>query len=92
MVCYNESHGRYLLCRALDDSSVSWAQKIPYALASVGVLMAVGIWLERFVVNMASVHTYHMHKTGLPLGFIEIGMALGFLGIFVFTILKVLGR
>ena len=52
--------------------------------------MAVGIWLERFVVNMASVHTYHMHETALPLGFIEIGMALGFLGIFVFTILKFL--
>jgi hypothetical protein len=65
-------------------------KKIPYALASVGVLMAVGIWLERYVVNMASIHTYHMHETGLPLGFIEIGMTMGFLGLFVFTILKFL--
>ena len=65
-------------------------KKTPAALGIVAGVAAVGIWLERFVVNMASVHTYWMHESPLPLDFITIGMSLGFGGLFVLVILKFL--
>ena len=64
---------------------------IPKAFLSVCILIAVGIWVERYVINMASVHSYHAPEgAGLPLGFIEIGMTLGFLGAFILAVLTFL--
>ena len=50
-------------------------------------MVAVGIWCERYIVNMPSIHSYHMHEsTSLPLGIVEIGMSLGFLGLFIYVV------
>lgn len=74
-------------------------KKIPAAFLSVSVLLAIGIWLERYITNVPSIHSFHVAKNPnideavqaqLPLGFIEIGMALGFLGLFVLSVLKYL--
>ena len=74
-------------------------KKIPGAYLSVCVLLAIGIWLERYITNMPSVHSFHVANNPdysaelqgqLPLGFIEIGMGLGFLGLFVLSVLKYL--
>ena len=65
-------------------------KKLPKAYFAVAVLMAIGIWLERYIVNMPSIHSYHMPNTGLPFGFIEIGLTLGFMGAFLFVVLNFL--
>jgi len=67
-------------------------KKIPHAYLSICIVMAIGLWLERFVVNMASIHTYHMHETGLPLGMVEIGTTIGFLGLFILVISTFLSK
>lgn len=54
----------------------------------VTTVLAVGIWLERFLVNMPSVYK----GDTLPLGFAEIGMTLGFLGLFLTIITQFLSR
>jgi hypothetical protein len=63
-------------------------KKIPSAYISVACVIAVGIWLERYLVNMPSIW---MEDT-LPLGFIEIGMAAGMLGAFILVVTSVLAR
>jgi hypothetical protein len=63
-------------------------KKIPSAYISVACVIAVGIWLERFLVNMPSIW---MEDT-LPLGFIEIGMAAGLLGAFILVVTTVLSK
>ncbi len=63
-------------------------KKIPSAYISVACVIAVGIWLERFLVNMPSIW---MEDT-LPLGFIELGMAAGLLGAFILVVTNVLAR
>lgn len=57
-------------------------KKVPAAYLMVTGILAVGIWLERFMVNMPSIW---MEDT-LPLGFGEVGMALGFLGLFTYIV------
>ena len=54
--------------------------------------MAVGIWMERYIVNVPSIHSYWMPETSLPFGFIEIGMGIGFLGLFVFVVTNYLSK
>jgi hypothetical protein len=51
---------------------------VPPYLASVAGLILVGLWLERFSSVAASIWT----DDGLPLGFVEILVTLGFLGLF----------
>ncbi|MDG1479623.1 MAG: hypothetical protein P8R54_08525 [Myxococcota bacterium] len=63
-------------------------KKIPSAYISVACVIAVGIWLERFLTNMPSIW---MEDT-LPLGFIEIGMAAGLLGAFILVVTTVLSK
>ena len=63
-------------------------KKIPSAYISVACVIAVGIWLERFLVNMPSIWT----EESLPLGFIEIGMAAGLLGTLILVVTSVLAR
>ena len=67
-------------------------KKQPKVYLSVAILMAVGIWLERYVVNMPSIHSYHMPDAGLPFGFVEIGMTAGFLGAFLLVVLGFLAK
>jgi len=61
-------------------------KKVPAAYLMVTGVLAVGIWLERFLVNMPSV----WKEETLPLGIVEIGMTLGFLGLFTFVVMKFL--
>jgi hypothetical protein len=52
---------------------------IPAVLAFFAVLILIGNWLERFLISVPSI----WEGEGLPLGIPEIGMALGFGGLFV---------
>ena len=61
-------------------------KKIPAAYLTVTVILAIGIWLERFWVVMPSIWT----EDSLPLGPVEIGMTLGFLGAFILVVTKFL--
>ncbi len=63
-------------------------KKIPSAYISVACVIAVGLWLERFLVNMPSIWT----EDTLPLGFIELGMAAGLLGTMVLIVTSFLAR
>ena len=58
-------------------------KKVPAAYLMVTGVLAVGIWLERFLVNMPSV----WKEDTLPLGAVEIGMTLGFLGLFTYVVM-----
>ena len=79
-------------------------KKQPKKYLAAAILTAFGIWLERYITNVPSIHSYWMVKgtegypaamselpegaalTGLPFGFIEVGMGLGFLGLFIFVV------
>ena len=64
-------------------------KKQPNKYIYAAILMAIGIWMERYMVNMPSVHSYWMPEfETLPFGFIEVGTGLGFLGLFMFVVLK----
>ena len=65
-------------------------KKMPKGLAVVLIVIAIGIWLERFVVTMPSIWGAHVGGAGwgsteLPLGPIELGITLGFLGGFLWV-------
>lgn len=73
-------------------------KKQPSKYIYAAILAAFGIWMERYIVNMPSIHSYWMVNedgspiTGLPFGFIEVGMGLGFLGLFVFVVTSYLNK
>jgi hypothetical protein len=67
-------------------------KKIRKAYLGIAFVMAIGIWLERYVVNMVSVHTYHMPEAPLPLCYIELAVTLGFLGAFVLAVTSFLAK
>ncbi len=67
-------------------------KKLPKAYFFVACLMALGIWMERYVVNMPSIHSYHMPEAPLPFGIIDIGMTAGFLGAFLLVVLNFLSK
>lgn len=67
-------------------------KKQPKKYLAAASLLAVGIWLERYITNIPSIHSYWMPDTGLPFGFIEVGMGLGFLGLFVFVVTSYLNK
>jgi hypothetical protein len=60
--------------------------------------IAFGIWFECYIVNMPSIHSYWMVDAegnaliDTPFSFIEIGMGLGFLGLFVFVVTSYLNK
>jgi hypothetical protein len=58
----------------------------PNALMAVSIVIAIGMWLERFILVVPSLWKDHT----LPLGVIEILMTAGFLGIFVLCYVKFL--
>jgi hypothetical protein len=55
-------------------------KKMPEILAGFAVLVLIGHWLERFVLVTPNIFD---NLESLPLGIAEIGIALGFLGLFV---------
>jgi hypothetical protein len=55
-------------------------KKMPEILAGFAVLVLIGHWLERFLLVTPNIFD---NLTALPLGLAEIGIALGFLGLFV---------
>ncbi len=63
-------------------------KKNPTAYLLVTAVIAVGIWLERYVVIMPSV----WRGDNVPLGIPEIGTTIGFLGLFVFIATYFLSR
>ncbi len=73
-------------------------KKQPKKYLAAAILTAFGIWLERYIVNVPSIHSYWMVNedgspiTGLPFGFIEVGMGLGFLGLFIFVVTNYLNK
>jgi len=56
-------------------------KKVPGVLAGVAAIVVVGHWLERFLITYPSVWNTEAHPH-LPLGLPEIGIALGFAGLF----------
>jgi len=56
-------------------------KKVPGVLAGVAAVVVIGHWLERFLITYPSVWNTAEHP-GLPLGLPEIGIALGFAGLF----------
>jgi len=56
-------------------------KKVPGVLAGVAAVVVVGHWLERFLITYPSVWD-SAHHPGLPMGVPEIGIALGFAGLF----------
>jgi hypothetical protein len=73
-------------------------KKQPKKYLAAAILTAFGIWLERYIVNVPSIHSYWMVNedgspiTGLPFGVIEVGMGLGFLGLFIFVVTTYLSK
>jgi hypothetical protein len=52
------------------------AKQVPWIMLTLGVLIAAGLWLERYVLVVPSL----WHQEGLPFGWIEAGVTAGFLG------------
>ena len=63
-------------------------KKVPSILAFFGLLVLIGHWLERYMLVVPSLY----EGEGLPLGWQEIGIALGFLGLFLGSYLAYLSR
>ncbi len=57
---------------------LQWVKRAPAALACVSVLILVGMWLERYILVVPSV----WQEDWLPLGWIELGVLLGFFALF----------
>jgi hypothetical protein len=52
------------------------AKQVPWIIMAVGILISVGLWLERYVLIAPSVWT----RGGVPFGWIDVGITAGFLG------------
>ncbi|MDB4950239.1 MAG: hypothetical protein JWM27_2888 [Gemmatimonadetes bacterium] len=57
----------------------AWVKKIPAYLALVAGVILVGNWIERFMITTPSVY----EGSTLPFGLPEVGIALGFMGLFL---------
>jgi hypothetical protein len=60
-------------------------KQVPGVLAGVAAIVVIGHWLERFLITYPSVWNTEAHPH-LPLGLPEIGIALGFAGLFFASI------
>ncbi len=92
----------FLMCFAMPWSMLlsRGLKKIPAAYLTVTGVIAVGLWLERYMQVMPSVWG-NEHITGdvsaealasAPIGVPEIGMTLGFLGLFVTVVFRFLAK
>ncbi|HZD40146.1 MAG TPA: hypothetical protein VE131_05450 [Terriglobales bacterium] len=52
------------------------AKQVPSVILSLGIVISVGLWLERYVLVVPSL----WERSGVPLGWIDIGITAGFLG------------
>ncbi len=57
---------------------LQWVKRAPTALAGISALILVGMWLERYVLVVPSIWQGHR----LPLGWVELGVLLGFFALF----------
>jgi hypothetical protein len=62
-------------------------KKTPFAISFVCSIIAVGIWLERYIIVMPQ-----LSPGAIPFGLIEIGVTMGFIGIYVLSISNFLGK
>lgn len=63
-------------------------KKLPMSLAGIAMVIAIGVWLERFTLVMPEV----WHGDTLPLGPVEIGLFIGFIGAFVTVVTSFLAQ
>ncbi len=63
-------------------------KKTPNALIAIAIVIAIGVWLERFILIMPQVWM----RDSLPLGPVEIGLAVGYAAAFVTVVANVLAR
>lgn len=64
------------------------AKRVPEIMFAVSLSIALGLWLERYVLIVPSL----WHSESIPLGWVEIGVTAGFLGAFGLSYLYFLGR
>jgi hypothetical protein len=67
-------------------------KKIPSAYIAVACVMAVGIWLERYLVNVPSIYADNIDPDFAAPFLLEIGMGLGFLGALILFVTSFLAR
>ena len=60
-----------------------WVKRTPPVLAVVSLIIVVGMWLERYILVVPSI----WHEPALPLGWIELGMLVGFFALFTLAFL-----
>lgn len=58
---------------------LQWVKRAPAMLAGISAIILIGMWLERYILVVPSI--WHEHT--LPLGWIELGILLGFFALFV---------
>ncbi len=63
-------------------------KKLPDSLVYIAMIIATGVWLERFLLVMPAA----WHKDSLPLGLVEIGVFIGFIGAFVSVVTTFLSQ
>ena len=57
---------------------LQWVKRAPAALACISALILVGMWLERYILVVPSL----WQEDGLPFGWVEVGVLLGFFALF----------
>ncbi|MBX7145667.1 MAG: hypothetical protein K1X79_14545, partial [Oligoflexia bacterium] len=62
-------------------------KRTPAAFATVGLIIFIGIWTEKYIAIMPNISPEH-----IPLGAIEFGLFFGFLGIYVLSIMNFLSK
>lgn len=67
-------------------------KKIPSAYISVACVIAVGLWLERYLVNIPSLYADNVDPNFTAPFLVEIGMGLGFLGALILVVTEFLAR
>jgi hypothetical protein len=63
-------------------------KKTPKSLVAICMVIACGVFLERFLLVMPQVWT----KPTLPIGLVEVGVAMGFVAAFITVVFNVLAR
>ncbi len=62
---------------------LQWVKRTPAVLAVVSLIIVVGMWLERYILVVPSI----WHEHSLPLGWIELGVLVGFFALFTLAFL-----
>ena len=57
---------------------LQWVKRVPAVLACISTIILVGMWLERYILVVPSI----WHEGWLPLGWIELGVLVGFFALF----------